>query len=412
MGNIQSMPKINLYITKVSNDDLPLCPFIHTIVSFNCPNPQELDPVLLKKTLMERDLHLEIMDIRNSSKFMITVPCGTEKLGITVVKLSKIPNLLNIRVIAVKESSSVPLLAGDQIVGISDCFCEDEDELVYTLKTNMFSQIVVLRDSHVELVEIKSGDLGCEIGLGMLFKPTELDYNMKSYNGTIKRESGEAKKEVENTNDASEEKKPSSNEVNEPRNDSISVGQDKNIEESAQSASIADKFNESCSISACQDEKEDLNEKQLNSAAVSQEEQHATPENPGTPEKESVPELNAPELGKRTASYVYKPPKNFENKNMPLNQRNSKSIYAEAGVPPENQFLKGAGQPKPEKAQLLDKSFATKEDFVKKDGETKLKDSVYDERKEGNSIQELFEDEESKNNEDFEVKIKGNMQDV
>lgn len=409
MGNIQSMPKINLYITKVSNDDLPLCPFIHTIVSFNCPNPQELDPVLLKKTLMERDLHLEIMDIRNNSKFMITVPCGTERLGITVVKLSKIPNLLNIRVIAVKESSSVPLLAGDQIIGISDCFCEDEDELVYTLKTNMFSQIVVLRDSHVELVEIKSGDLGCEIGLGMLFKPTELDYKMKSYNGTIKRESDEEKKEVENTNGASEEKKPTSDE---PRNDRISVDQDKSIEESAQSASIADKFNESCSISACKNEKEDSNEKQMNSAAISQAEQHVTPGNEGTTEKESQPELNAPELGKRTASYVYKPPKNFENKSVPLNQKNDKSIFAEAGVPPENQFLKGAGQPKPEKAQLLDKSFATKEDFVKKDGETKLKDNVYDERKEGNSIQELFEDDEFKNNEDFEMKIKGNMQDI
>lgn len=467
MGNTQSMPRPNLYITKVSNNDLPLCPFIHTVLSFNSQPPQTLDPQLLKKTLMENDVCLEIMDIRNNSRFKITLPRGLEILGITVVKLIKIPELLNIRVIAVKESSTVQLMADDQIVGIADYFCEDEDELIYALKTSSSSQVVVLRNEHAELIELQSGDLGCEIGIGMLFKPKNLDYKMKNYNGNIMREEEVKVQENVSIQDLKESSKENIGDIlNVDAKESIGNGVNSQVEDfknppeqnkreiennpanfnnlngindSNEAKDIFDKFNESCNVSTSlnqaklDENKGDFPPVKINDQNTGEPEKFAdhaifappdkaNDQNAGEPQKFADraiftppskindPNTREPESHGRTASYVYKSPRNSNDTKTPSSQKISQAIFTEARVPPESQYLNGDGIPTPEKAILLDKNFATREDFIEKDGQMRLKDESFNERKEKHTgnIQELFNDDESKNAEDFEFKINEN----
>jgi len=88
MGNITSTAYPHLYIIKMTNNSLPLVPFLHTILKYNNKTINDTDPRIFMNILQETDLTLEIMDLRNKNKFEITIPRGTSRLGINVIKLN------------------------------------------------------------------------------------------------------------------------------------------------------------------------------------------------------------------------------------------------------------------------------------------------------------------------------------
>lgn len=191
MGNVQSTPKHNFYLTKVSNTNLPLVPFIHTIVGFNGSSIKDIDPHSLREVLKTQDLSLEVLDIILSKKFKITIPRmeeSTGKLGINIIKLREIPSALKIKVTAVKESSKSKLQIGDHIIGIENMYIENENDLFLEIGSNENTRLVVLRDNAVIIVETEGKELGCEIGSGLLFSIPEREYYIEGYTGLIKKE--------------------------------------------------------------------------------------------------------------------------------------------------------------------------------------------------------------------------------
>lgn len=190
MGNTQSTIKFNLLVTKVSNIDMPLVPFIHTIVSISSfDSLGDVEPTIFRKLMSERDLILGIKDIRSDSNEIkyIPIPKNDGKLGINVVKLSTAPMLLNIKVLSTTEESLLRL--NENILGIEGIYCESEDELVYKVKCNTgLLNLVVLRDGQIETVAINRNTLGCELGVGILYKIDNNDYFIKNYNSHIKFE--------------------------------------------------------------------------------------------------------------------------------------------------------------------------------------------------------------------------------
>lgn len=190
MGNTQSLPKHNFYLTKVSNIDLPLVPFIHTIVGYNNTPVRDTDPLVLREILNTQDLCLDVLDILLNRIFKVTIPKfsgESEKLGINIIKLKNIPTLMKIQVTAVKESSSTTLRTGDHIIGIENSYAENEDELFYELKSNVKVRLVVLRGDKGYVVENEGTELGCGIGYGLLYSIPEREYFMSEYTGRIKR---------------------------------------------------------------------------------------------------------------------------------------------------------------------------------------------------------------------------------
>ncbi|KAI5168656.1 hypothetical protein PAEPH01_0309 [Pancytospora epiphaga] len=215
MGNTSSTICQHLYILKVTNMDLPLCPFIHTISRFNGTPVLNTDPRIFREILTKEDLTFEIIDTRDSSTFTVTIPKGTPKLGINVIKLGDGTKPLNIRVINAREDS--PFMIGDQILGIENSYFPDENQLIAHIKSKVRETVtfILLRDNQCirKDVEIKE-ELGCEIKTGILYRPYGVECFMEEYNGCIPRMSnkwsgesqaernGSIKEEMEKTEEA------------------------------------------------------------------------------------------------------------------------------------------------------------------------------------------------------------------
>ena len=135
MGNTPSEIKQQFYILKVSNKDLPLCPFIHAIIKYNNQPIIDTDPRIFKEILVNSDLVLDIVDIRDNSTFSITIPKGTEKLGLNVMKIKDSISLMKIRINNVREGC--PFQINDQILGIENVYSEDEDTLIRNIKNSI-----------------------------------------------------------------------------------------------------------------------------------------------------------------------------------------------------------------------------------------------------------------------------------
>lgn len=509
MGNTHSSQHQYLYITKVTNRDLPLCPFIHAIVSSNLSNGQDIvDPTILKKLLSEKDLVLEIVDIRNNSKFKITIPKNTEKLGMTVVKVAKLPSILNIRVVAVRESSMASLIEKDQIIGIVDMFCEDEDELIYNVKTTEFCQLVVLRDSEVEIIDVESNDLGCEIGTGILYKPDNKEYTMKEYNGKIVKcyenvqvdsiEDGathtnllQEEFNAGNSINISEENKEELKNVNIPYSNYLNnniVGfsdisnqskleaanldenlkEKNNLDEQTQDNlntldSIRQDFQKSCNLvdksnngnsNLIKDHTEFNNQSSINSSTITNQQQpcelmdsqksgsleietirdqnpihdslfstgsdmpHSQEEVPQNSQEIPLPYIPSSKESQvsrisnmdRTGSYIYKPSKkSVETVESPV-QSNHNKICEEAGVPDESQFVQGSDVLNKESASLVGDKFMTKDHFIDKNGQQRMKDDIFSGvQAQSSDIKDLFDDN---NNEDFIFDTKKEYKDI
>lgn len=192
MGNSQSTFKHSFYITKVSNLDLPLVPFVHLITGYNNNVIGDTSPLALKEILKTQDLTLDVYDLLVNKSFRVTIPkfINTQelqepKLGINVVKVREIPLLLKIQVLSIKESSETDLQIGDSIIGIEGEYAEDEDSLINEIKDNINSKLVVIRNKEVITVTTKGSEIGCELGMGLIYSPKKDEIYIKGYTGRI-----------------------------------------------------------------------------------------------------------------------------------------------------------------------------------------------------------------------------------
>lgn len=393
MGNAQSAPRHNLYITKVSNMDLPICPFIHAIVGYNSMSVKDIDPLMFRQILLSQDLSLEILDVRDGSKFKVKIPRGTEKLGINVIKLSLVPELMKMQVTAVKESSSTPLRGGDQILGVEGRYCDTEDEVVYHIKAGGDVRLVVLRDGAAEHIELTSTELGCEIGIGILYKAKDLDYYMKDYNGRIQRE--HSSKSGENSDTVCRENQKSGGDVEAPVDSgSLPTTQETNghaingLSDKIDSIQISDNnleqslglLNRLCASDSEPGHSLELDEKVHKVLPVPPEPRGESSRNTGTD---------------RTASYVYKPPRNSARKDQTLDQKNYDQIFSEANLPRETEYFGGERFCDKEAVNILNQTLVSRDDFVEGDGGEKMKDDVYSQRMESaGGMQALFDEDD------------------
>lgn len=390
MGNAQSAPKHNLYITKVSNMDLPICPFIHTIVGYNSMTVEGIDPLMFRQVLQSQDLSLEILDVRNGSRFKVKIPRGTEKLGINVVKLALVPKLMNIQVTAIRESSSTPLKVGDQILGIEGRHCDTEDEVIYHIKTGGEVKLIVLRDAAAEDIELTSTELGCEIGIGILYKAKNLSYYMKGYNGKIQREYSDTEKENTASGPVGED------------------GGTTNGESQASDEASMAAFDHTINGPAAEENKECTPSSLDKVEGIQTSSESPVPQDyvlesgntedahkvlPIPPDPKAM--LNRNAGSDRTASYVYRPPKSNAQKDQTLDQKNYDRIFSEAGLPKEIEYFGGERMHDKEAAKILNQTLVTREEFVGDEGEERVKDEVYLQRMENlGGIQALFDEED------------------
>lgn len=369
MGNAQSVPRHNLYITKVSNMDLPLCPFIHAIVGYNEMPVEGTDPLALRQVLESGDLLLEVLDVRDSARFKLRIPRGTERLGINVIKLASVPELMKMQVTAVRESSSTPLRAGDQILGIEGKYCDTEDEVIYHIKSGGSMRLIVLRDALAESIELTSTELGCEIGIGILYKVRSLDYHMKDYNGRIQREySNKAKQQRlgggHDSTATSIETEPGTHD-----------GDKQTMDNGA--ADTSDKTQDPSVLS-------------------SGESMH--PEAPCAGDSDG----HQSGLDGKDATFHTSPGDAVQDENhthdaqgQTLDRKNYDQIFSEAGLPKETEYFGGERMHDQEAVGILNQTLVSKEDFVESNGEQRMKDDTYIQRAEdAGSIRALFEEDD------------------
>lgn len=370
MGNAQSVPRHNLYITKVSNMDLPLCPFIHAIVGCNEIPVEDIDPLALKQVLASQDLLLEALDVRDGTKFRLRVPRGTERLGINVIKLASVPELMKMQVTAVKESSSTPLKAGDQILGIEGRYCDIEDEVIYHIKSGGGTRLAVLRDSLVESIELTSTELGCEMGIGILYKARGIDCYMKSYNGKVQRECIGKAKHPESSDTYS------GNRAGETEPASSHIGKQ----------------------STAEDDLSDLNSR-VEDLRVSGSGDSVDSKDPCAGSSSHQPELDnegtLPCTMDRAAEGDESCTASHVIQDKTLDRKNYDLIFSEANLPKETEYFGGERLYDKEAVNILNQTFVSKEDFVESDGEQRMKEDVYVQRMENaDGIRALFEEED------------------
>lgn len=206
MGNTPSSLKYSFYITKVLNTDLPLVPFIHLIVGYNNMPIGDTSPLTLKEILKTQDLNLEVHDLLLNKKFRIIVPkfgieteAKNQRLGINIIKIREIPNLLKMQILAIKESTATDLKVGDSVIGVEGEYCESEDELLSMIREDITApdgenktdtrliSLVVVRDGKVTTVQVKNGELGCEVGMGLIYSLAKRELFMDGYTGKVKK---------------------------------------------------------------------------------------------------------------------------------------------------------------------------------------------------------------------------------
>ncbi|KAM0673393.1 hypothetical protein GVAV_003082 [Gurleya vavrai] len=183
MGNSQSRIP-SLQILKIKENSIAhqnnFLPFIHLITTIN-DYPATFS--LLKQMHLQRqttDLIFNIVDIRNNNSHKVTIPKGTESLGMSVT-LQENAFSLCYCVLSIQEDSPA-FRAGlienqDYIIGIEGFSVKDEDEFFNYLYKNIDKVVNLivcnagmLNLRKVELVPEKEALLGCEIGSGMLYE--------------------------------------------------------------------------------------------------------------------------------------------------------------------------------------------------------------------------------------------------
>lgn len=189
MGNtVSETVQPQLYILRVTNKDLPLCPFIHSIVKFGDTPVAEQDPRVFKDILAREDLVLEVRDLLQDETFKVRIPRGTSQLGINVVRMTEKVRVLCIRITSVLEGCA--LQTGDNILGVENMYIATEDDLIAYIKSHAGESLplVILREGKVVVEHIECAEsMGCEVWTGMVYAPEAGDYYLQSYTGVIPR---------------------------------------------------------------------------------------------------------------------------------------------------------------------------------------------------------------------------------
>lgn len=356
MGNSLSSVKQHLYILKVSNLSLPLCPFIHTIIGFNDRPVSDTDPRVFREILSSSDLVLEIMDIRDSSTFRVCVPQGTERLGLNVIKLKDEVSLLNVRVTNVRDGSC--FRASDQILGIENVYLETEEQLINHIKNNVGSNavLVLARDECVvtEKLELKS-DMGCEIGVGILYKPSPVDYYMSAYDQKIKRLYDEGGDKIRtNTQDDQEARSA-------VKNDAPDIANGKMLPENKDGDQTVQNKIEKGATSVQIDQFKNLGIPKVEGGRPPKEEDRQETSN------------QLPAASSKTCTAVHTPDEIESNSN--------NRICNEIGLSPEAKYVQGEKDLHQEGAVLVNDTFAHKDDFINDSTGLRMKEEAFNKRK-------------------------------
>lgn len=180
MGNTVSETQKYLLIVKQENQNLPLCPFIHCIKDVVIDGEYVgLDSINLYK---EKEILLEVLDILTLKTFFVQIDKGCltadGALGMNITCVYEIPYVPAIQVISTKN----PLFrAKDQIIGLEG---KDNLQLLEQLEKVVHKRIAVIREKKILIVESSDETLGCEIGVGLIYKAAESDdIYTEGYNG-------------------------------------------------------------------------------------------------------------------------------------------------------------------------------------------------------------------------------------
>lgn len=442
MGGMQSLPKHNFYITKVTNMDLPLVPFLHTIVSLNNTPIRDADPAKLRDLLRTQSVCLEVLDIIINKRFTVTIPMngcnGDGKMGINVMRLTTIPVPLKAQVTSIRESAKTPLRIGDRVLGIDNSYVENEDELFFEIKSNNEIKLVVLRGDQVEVLECTGPEMGCEVATGLIYTIPVGEYAMKGYTGKVQKvwnisersdsndqdilnnltednrnddetskSSGCTDKDVQINSrisiDASDAVKNAEADQNILKNAQLNIQNPESIDHIKYEDGPTNPIRyEDGTLSANdlpKSNQEKADEKQTDSApspdlnslmeAISLKKNDEEKE-----EIKHMPQIPARSLGGNsgfnvhnkdmTASYAYVSPSivSHNSEEPPINRTNENRIYEEAGLPLENEQFVGTRSSNPKEHARIDHSNAISNgNYTIKNGETRMKDSVFEERK-------------------------------
>jgi len=445
MGNAQSLPKHNFYLTRVTNLDLPLVPFIHTITGFNNTSLRDVEPTRLKEVLRTQDLCLEVLDIVLNRQFQVRIPQGSiadGRIGINVTKLAALPTPLRAQVTAVRESAETPLKVGDRILGIDNVYVENEEELFFEIKSSKQMRLVVLRDDKVEIMEYSGPEMGCEVGTGLIYTVPEKEYKMKGYNGKIVKIWTYGSEAASSSGEpAGQESTLPVQEVNplfgEPANQEGTMRQDQAVntlpvqennplfgepaghedtlgqDQAVNTLPVQDQEISTASANPLSDELASLS---LNnpSGSVGEASISHQPQIPTRPSS-STSGLNVLNRDK-TASYAYVSPRvqiptgqpeiqlsgHVDNQpgshsaDHPIDQVNTARIYEEAGVPPEKIYFEGESVGAPNTASIVGTGAVSNEDLITRDGETRMKDEAYEERRKSGGASIFDEDDDDR----------------
>lgn len=439
MGNTQSLPKRNFYITRVTNMDLPLVPFVHTIVGFNNTPVRDTDPIKLKEVLRTQDLCLEVLDVILNKRFQVVIPQGGTsdgKMGINVTKLAALPVPLRAQITAVRETADTPLRAGDRILGIDNVYVENEEELFFEIKSNREVRLVVLRGDEVELMDCKGPEIGCEVGTGLLYSVPEREYVMRGYTGKIVK-GGVTSSNVASQDAVGEEGvnqdeaintlgvenltgvETSSNDLLRNELAALSLSESGGVAPSANTGAIPPHTNTHSGSGVPSANNEGINGGSVaphtntySGSTVPSVNTHSESGANGTDAMDSSEPTRQPQAPVRpsgstsglnvlnkdkTTSYAYISPRSQDHAPAPINQTNASRIYEEAGVPPEDVYFAGERTGTRDPVMIINSSAVCKGDLVMKDGETRIKDEAYEERKKNeckNGGVSIFDDED------------------
>ncbi|KAI4290816.1 hypothetical protein PAPHI01_0090 [Pancytospora philotis] len=366
MGNAASKPaQHQLYILRVSNMSLPLCPFIHAITKFGDSSVSDTDPRAFREILSREDLRLEILDLLTRERFSVCVPRGTERLGLNVIKTEGPVHPLNIRVINAREGGLFRL--NDQILGLENLYIPDESSFVQHIKDNIGKEasFVIIRNGAVvvEAVEL-SNDMGCEIASGILFKPDAVEYRMRDYDGSIKKETNEARKEVAGEGargvaEAGDEMK-------------AALEEGANPNEAAENAQLAVPEPAGVAPDAA------------NGIAAEAAPEHAGPDaNQGavaTADQPQADETRATEGGKGQEGTREGCPA-FADHTYNDHDANDRICEA-AGIMPESSYVAGMKAPESDRALLVNGKFASADGFVNEENGLVMTKDAFDQRRE------------------------------
>lgn len=209
MGNGHSIFKNYYYITRVTNLNLPLVPFVHLIIGYNNMPANGMNHSVHQQSSGPQNLVLDVLDLALNQTFKLTIPkfnyqsnfmnnIGTQHgyscfsfidptLGITVVNIKELPVLLKMRVISIKKSSNTKLEVNDNILGIEGEYCLNEQNLIERIKGDGNVRLLAIRNGEVIAVDVENSEIGCDVGMGDPYSIKAEEIYMKGYTGMIRK---------------------------------------------------------------------------------------------------------------------------------------------------------------------------------------------------------------------------------